>query len=260
MASPEHIDDLVVLGRAAPEPIADGRHTVCLGGYSDTVGYVRLYPTKQEMDACERWNVVSVPVEDAAPDDTRDESYKTTGSKADWDTLHTKIEQVDRLSKPEQVRLVEDLAGDCTSTLNKERTSLGLVKLGEIQDYYIEPSDDPTYQVTLDGTRQQGKGQFPYRLYLEYECEDCHAKTGHRQHCIEWGVYMYFRKHDDPEGVVDALGLTDDGRQHYFFVGNLNHRRHAYIIIIISDLRFTHSDMKDAGIRDQDQAGIEEYM
>lgn len=125
MSSPQRIDDLVVLGRAAPEPIADGRHTVCLGGYSETVGYVRLYPTQKRMTQCRRWNVVSVPVEHAAPDDPRDESYKIQGSKADWDQLHTKIKKVGRLSKPEQIQLVNRLANDCTGRLNKSHTSLG---------------------------------------------------------------------------------------------------------------------------------------
>jgi hypothetical protein len=257
VASPDRIDDLVVLGRAAPEPIADGRHTVCLGGYSETVGYVRLYPTKENMSECRRWNIVSVPVESAAPDDTREESYKIAGSKRDWETLHTKIEQVDRLSKTEQIELVDRLAGDCPAELNEQHKSLGIAKPKVIHDHYIEQRDDPTYQVTISGERQTGKKQFPYQLYIEYECEVCQNKTPHRQHCIEWGVYNYFRRYDEPDGVIDALGLTDEQREHYFFVGNLNHQRGAYIII--SDLRFKHEDLRDAGIRLDSQASLDYF-
>lgn len=257
MSTPGRVDDLVVLGRAAPEPIADGRHTVCLGGYSETLGYVRLYPTQKRMSNLSRWSVVSVPIEDASPEDTRDESYKIAGSKADWDVLHKKIEKVGELSKTEQIQLVEKLSGDCSIVLNREHKSLGMVKPSVIHDYYIKRNPDPTFQVTLHGKRKIGKGEFPYRLYIEYECEGCEAKTRHEQHCIEWGVYRYFEKHEDPDEVVSALGLDDDGTQHYFFVGNLNNRRQAYIII--SDLRFSKRDMLRAGVRTPEQAGIDEY-
>lgn len=209
------------------------------------------------MDECQRWNIVSVPVENAAPDDTREESYKIAGSKRDWETLHTKIEQVDELSKPEQIDLVDSLAGDCPAKLDEQHKSLGIAKPETIHDFYIEPRDDPTYQVTIDGTRQVGKKQFPYQLYIEYECEVCHNKTSHRQHCIEWGVYNYFAKNEDPEGVIDALGLNDEQREHYFFVGNLNHQRSAYIII--SDLRFKHEDLREVGIRSDSQAALGDF-
>lgn len=257
MSSPDRIDDLVVLGRAAPEPIADGRHTVCLGGYSETHGYVRLYPTQTDMTNLSRWNIVSVPVEDAAPEDTRDESYKIAGSREDWDILPEKIEKTGELSKSEQIRLTEKLSGDCPTALNENRTSLGIVKPQSIRDFYIKPDEDPTYQTTIFGDRKLGKKEFPYKLYIEYECEGCTAVDGHTQHCIEWGVYEYFRKNDDPEGVIGALGLDDEKRDHYFFVGNLNHRRNAYIII--SDLRFTHSDMRDAGMRTDSQFALTDF-
>lgn len=255
--SPQTIDDLVVLGRAAPEPIADGRHTVCLGGYSPTIGYVRLYPTQKRMDSLRRWNVVSVPVESADPDDTRDESYKIAGSKKDWDTLHQKIEQVGQLSKPERVQLVDRLAVDCRNKLNDAHKSLGMVNPDEILNYELEPRKDQTHQVTLDGTRQEGKTEYKNKLYIEYRCAGCAAKTAHRQHCIEWGVYRYWDKHENQEGVFDALKLTHDGYKHYFFIGNLNHRRQTYIII--SDLRFSEKDMLEAGITPERQSGLEDF-
>jgi len=256
MGEVDRIDDLVVLGRAAPEPIDDGRHTVCLGGYSETVGYVRLYPTQKWMDELQRWNVVSVPVEDAHPD-TRDESYKIAGSKAEWDTLHTKIEQVDQLTKTEQIQLVDELATDCANALRDEERSLGIVKPAAIHDFELDPRPDPTYQMTLDRERQVGKTQYPYRLYIEYTCEGCQAKGHHRQHCIEWGVYMYWDNNEDDEGVVDALRLTDDRYSHYFFIGNMQHQPTSYIII--SDLRFSESDMLNAGVNSDRQPALDQW-
>lgn len=258
MDQPETIDDLVVLGRAAPEPLSDGRYTVCLGGYSETVGYVRLYPTTRGMTQCKRWNVVSVPVQDAAPEDTREESYKIAGEGESRKEALNKVEKVGRLSKSEQIQLVDDLAGDCTADLNDRRTSLGIAKPEEIAGFELDPTDSSTVQVTLDGKERKGKRDYPYKLYIDYRCEDCSLQSPyHHQHCIEWGVYQYWEKNDDPEGVVDALKLTDESYKHYFFVGNLNHQRTSYIIV--SDLRFHHRDMLDAGVLVENQSSFSDF-
>lgn len=257
METPERIDDLVVLGRAAPEPISDGRHTVCLGGYSETVGFVRLYPTQKRMKQLRRWNVVSVPVQSAKPEDTRDESYKIAGSKESWDSLHTKIKKVGRLEKSERIRLIDRLAGDCSGRLNDERKSLGIAKPAEILDFDLEPYEDTTYQVTLDGKRRQGKTEYPQKLYIDYRCEDCSIKGIHHQHCIEWGVYRFWDKNDDPEGVYDAMELTNPNYQHYLFIGNMRHQRRSFLII--SDLRFSERDMLEAGVSVDGQSGLTDW-
>lgn len=252
----DRIRDLIILGRAAPEPIRDGRHTVCLGGYSDTHGYIRLYPTQLWMDNCKRWNVVSVPVEEPAQDN-RDESYKIAGSKEDWGDLYKKIKHVDTVSKSEQIQLVDQLAGDCTIRLNEQRVSLGLVEPAEIMDVYIDENPDSTVQMDLEMNERKGKSDYPQNLYIKYRCESCAAKTHHDQHTIEWGVYRYWDKHDDVNGVIDALGFNDDNMNHYFFVGNLNHEREAYIIISV--LRFSDEDMLDAGVTPHGQGTLSRW-
>ena len=72
------IDDLIILGRACPEPLKNGRVTVCLGGWSDKFGFVRLYPTRSDI-RWKRWDIVRVDVE-RNPSDTRVESWKIAGS------------------------------------------------------------------------------------------------------------------------------------------------------------------------------------
>lgn len=253
---PQEIRDLIILGRAAPEPIQDGRHTVCLGGYSESHGYIRLYPTQMWMDNCKRWNMISVPVEKSTKD-SRDESYKIAGSKEDWGDLHKKISHVDTLSKTEQIQLADRLAGDCTIRLNENKVSLGVVKPGSIMDVYIEEEANATVQMDLEMNERKGKSDYPQDLYIKYQCEDCSAKTHHDQHTIEWGVYRYWDKNDDVEGVIDALGFNDDNMNHYFFVGNLNHEREAYIIISV--LRFSDEDMIDAGVTPQGQEPLSHW-
>ena len=94
----EIIDDLIVLGRAGPELISDGRHTICLGGWSPTRGFIRIYLTHMYSEA-QRWNVIQLPVENG--DDYRNESWKIEGSKDEWDNLHEKINRTDQLTHDE---------------------------------------------------------------------------------------------------------------------------------------------------------------
>ena len=87
------IDDLVVLGRACPEPLKDGRVTVCMAGWSYRMNdFVRIYPTRPDT-SCSQWDVIKVDVE-RNENDTRDESWKIVGSKEEWESLGSKIEVV----------------------------------------------------------------------------------------------------------------------------------------------------------------------
>lgn len=246
MTEQKTIPDLVVLGRAAPEPIQDGRETVCLGGYSRKEGYVRLYPTQRRMTELRRWNVVSVPVVHEPEHDNRAESYKIAGSRQDWNELHQKIERVDRLQRPQQIQLTHQLAVNCPSKLNDKEQSLGMVEPAAIEDYWLEETEGDTVQTDLSGETRMGKSDYDYKLYLQYRCQGCQAINPHEQHCIEWGIYKYWDNRDDYEGVFDALRLSDGGYKHYFFVGNLNHHRTAYIVISI--IRFKKSELLETGI------------
>lgn len=247
MSDVHRVDDIVVLGRSAPEPIDDGRHTICLGGYSDTLGYVRLYPTQRRMTELQRWNVVSAPIK-KSQEDSRAESYKIAGSKKDWDTLHRKISKEGRLDKQEQIELTTKLSGDCTERLKQttDGNSLGIVNPDILDASLDEQEGDTTVQMDLNNNPRKGKGNYPHKLYVEYRCDDCDVETQHRQHCIEWGLYQYWESNDDREGVKDAFGFNDATTHMWFLVGNLSHKRHAYVIISI--LRFQESDLHDAGV------------
>ena len=260
MTDTKRIDDLVVLGRAAPEPIRDGRETVCLGGYSETVGYVRLYPTKRRMTELSRWNVISVPVESDDGHDNREESYKIAGSKKDWDILHKKVEKVGELNKGEQIRLVDRLAGDCTAVLNENRESLGIVEPRDFSAELRENNQRGGIQAQLTGGTLKGKNDYKYKLYLNYVCEGCQQESRHDQSTIEWGVYKYWDKNEDYQGVIDALGLTDNNQKCYFFVGNINNHRTAYIVISV--LRFKYEDLNRNGVAvgSQNQTGLDDYV
>lgn len=235
----EIIDDLIVLGRAGPELINDGRHTVCLGGWSPTRGFIRIYPTHMYSEA-QRWNVIRLPVEKG--DDHREESWKIEGSKSEWHNLHTKITKVGELDRDEQIELLENLPKTCTSKLNEQRKSLGIVKPNRISDAYLKKIEDrKEIQQDLQGHELRSKNSYKHKLYVKYTCGSCEAKQGfHEQHIMEWGVYEWWKKNPDkPEQVIDNLHLLEDDWDKHFFVGNLKNHPTSYVLI--SALRFKKS-------------------
>lgn len=227
------IDDLVILGRSSPEELKDGRVTVCVGGWSHSRGFVRIYPTRMDMPQLQRWNVVSVPVVQDPSNDNRKESFKIAGSRDEWEELPSKIEVVDQLDKQEQRELVGSIPKLCPKDFKDLRVSLGITRPETILDTDVKPpKEDGKKDVAFSKKNRK-------RLYIDYECEHCRLKTQHHQHCIEWGIYEFWRKHGDKypdDEVVDILGLNDDEYDVYFFVGNMNHMRTSYIIISV--LRF----------------------
>lgn len=94
------LKDLIVLGRACPEPMRDGRVTVCLAGWSESHGFIRLYPTRHD-SRCKQWDRIEVDVE-YNERDTRLESRKIIGSKDEWDTLASKIRVVGHVDRPDE--------------------------------------------------------------------------------------------------------------------------------------------------------------
>jgi len=241
-----YIDDLIIMGRAGPERISDDRHTICTAGYSPTEGWVRLYPTQKRMTELRRWNIVSVPVVADVKGDSRDESYKIVGSQDQWDTLHTKVEQVGRLSMEERISLVDELAHQCSADLCDDRKSLGIAEPAEIHDVYLSPNSkqkDPK----IEETSIKSKCDYPFKLYIEYECTNCNIKTQHDQSCIEWGVYRYWDTNSDDRGVIDALNVLDQDYKKYFLIGNQAHQLTSYLVISV--LRFKKGDCMNAGVR-----------
>jgi hypothetical protein len=234
------ITDLVILGRACPEPLKDGRVTVCLGGWSHTYGFVRIYPTRPDMK-WRNWDIVKVEVE-RNERDTRAESWKIAGSKGEWDTLAQKVEKVGHLSSGDKRRnMVANLADECVNTINDANRSLGIVKPAEILDTYFaeNPEYNQLFQIGLPGMTELGsvkvKRDFPYEPRVRYRCPSCRAKQGyHDQKVLEWGFYEWFRKNPDKkEQVWENAHFGRDDREIYLFVGNQAAHRTSFLIVSV---------------------------
>jgi len=221
------IDDLVIIGKAFPQILQDGRATCCTAGWSPTRGFIRIYPIPPFSEKLKRWNIISAKVE-INPSDWRDESWKICDSKNPEEALRN-VKVVGKLNRKEQIRLIKEiLPNQCPCGLNEKRISLGIVKPKIIDTLW-------------DGDK----------LKIKYECEqDCllsstyTKKDGttkiyspHKQQVLEWGVYEWVRKHPEKKKeVIDNLRLFDKDYDVYFFVGNSYKAPTSFMIISI--LRF----------------------
>jgi len=232
------IDDLIVLGRAVPEPIRNGRVTVCTGGYSHRLGFIRIYPTKPST-RMHRWDIIEVPVE-RDQRDTRTESWKIQGSKSEWERLDRKVKVVGALKSKERLNLIANLTDNCVKDIDEAKRSLGIVK-PFIKKCYFCPEEeyDPSLQTTLFGpplpsTKKQYR-EFPK---IQYRCSRCRAKKYHDQTVLEWGFYEWMRKHPEKRWQVwENARLFSSEHDCFFFVGNMRDRRTAFLIISILRLR-----------------------
>lgn len=229
------IDDLIILGRACPEPIKNGRTTVCLGGYSPSVGFVRIYPTRTDMPF-RRWDIVKVEVEKDERD-TREESWKIAGSRTEWESLSEKVVVVNKFPKKKRRNLIDNLVDGCVQEINNAHRSLGLVKPNIQKKYFASnPLYGQMFQQFLPGFSEltKVKRDFSVEPRVVYKCSDCKTKNPHNQQVLEWGFYMWIHKNPNKIDQVWQNALIDSQKHDiYFFVGNQFRHRTSFMVISI---------------------------
>lgn len=212
------INNLIILGRAFPQKLKDGRRSCCAAGWCEGMGFIRIYPTYWLSKKLKRWNVVNVNVEDDNGD-WRKESHKIINSK-DLKNMDEQIEVVEEYPKNKREKLIIDLHKTCPSILNNEKKSIGIVKPKILKTYFSE--------------NKKGKKV----LKIKYVCEpNCIVKRGfHDSQVLEWGVYEGLRKVNNKQKIIDSLHLFDEEYNKYFLIGNGYHTPRSFMIISI--LRF----------------------
>lgn len=248
------LKDLIVLGRAAPDEMKDGRQAVCVGGWSDELGFIRLYPANIHT-TLNRWKIIEVPVE-RNPKDVREESWKIEGSKMDWSQIHHKVTTVGELTRTEKIELLNKIPKvNCIEDLNDSQKSLGIIIPKEIIscEYEERKKYDPRIQTKLymftEGPMLKDnpflvktKKNYPMIPIIKWKCPGpCKLKQGyHKSQVITLEVYEWFRKHGVSEETKrklwDNLRICDDEYDKWFFVGNQNNYRRSFLLISI--LRF----------------------
>lgn len=235
--STELLEDVVILGRAAPEEMSDGRQTCCTGGWSEHKGFIRLYPVDPTTDLFSRWDIVNVEVQ-RNPQDTRDESWKLARRNQE-----DCVEVIDEVPRDRRATLLSNLENDCVVELNEMGRSLGIIRPEAINGLEFaewEDEDEDTVQTSLvqdiEEWRPDNRDDFEYQIRINYECPNCQRAQGYEdQQVLEWGGYVATARHDihDPEELEGFYNIGDADYRHWLFVGNMAQHRTSYITISI---------------------------
>lgn len=235
----ERIDNVIILGRGVPEDTSDGRITVCVAGWSESQGFIRLYPSRVD-SPLKTWNIVSVEVQ-RNPKDNRRESWKFPDSRSGWENINQHIEVTGCLGREHRVGLLDMLKSNCVTDINERHDSLGIVK-PVIKRYYLSTNKMhlEAHQPLFDFMEHAGvmvKRDHMAEPRFCYLCGDrCKSKHMHDMQLLEWGAYVWMANNPDSMGQVwQNMGIGNEEWTHYFLVGNQNSRRTSYMVI--SDLR-----------------------
>lgn len=233
MPETQTLEDVVILGRAAPESLSDGRLSGCTGAWSEHLGFVRLYPCDPQSDLFSRWDVIDVEVE-RNPADNRDESWKL--ARSDQASCITKTGEY---TKQQRATLLNFVTDDCVEDINDRGRSLGIVRPESIGLEFREwDDDDGTIQTRLfedqDEWEPETRDEFDYEIRIEFTCPDCKTQQGyHNKTLLEWGAYIGMKTNNlqDASELEPFYHLNEDEYKHYIFVGNQNNHRTAFIAI-----------------------------
>lgn len=231
------INDVIILGRGVPELISNGRVTVCVAGYSETKGFVRLYPTRVD-SPLKTWDVVDVEVE-RNPQDSRYESWKFPNSRKGWEYINQFISPVRPFRRSDRMSLLDSIKANCVKDLNDRHESLGVI-MPDIKRCYLSKNKmhyevrQPLFDM-LEHANVKTKRDFPEEPRIEYFCGDnCRVKGRHDMQLLDWGCYQWIKKNPyNPGRIWKNMGIGSPGWIHYFLVGNQARHRTSYMVISV---------------------------
>lgn len=230
----ETLEDVVILGRAAPEQMSRGGQTSCTGAWSEHRGFIRLYPCSPQDDLFSRWDKINATVK-RNEEDNRPESWKLAGRD------HSEcIEKVGTYPRDQRQILLDNLEDDCVEDIKNAGRSLGIVRPESIElklQTWDDENEDTVQSRLIDEMeewRPLTRDEFDREIRVEFECRDCKTKQGyHNKTLLEWGGYMALHNNDIRSGseLEKYYDLYDDDYKHWIFVGNQNNQRTSYIAI-----------------------------
>lgn len=229
----EVLEDVVILGRAAPEELSDRRQSSCTGAWSKHRGFIRLYPIDPTVGLFSRWSMVNVEVK-KNPQDTRYESWKLAAQDQ-----NECVEKIGEYPRNKRATLLHELEDECVKDINEAGRSLGIVKLDEVPSLEFEPwGEEDTVQSRLfeaiEEWRPETREEFNDEIRVEFTCSGCKTQQGyHNKTLLEWGAYMGKSKNNlkDPGELEKFYNIGDKDYRHWIFVGNQANQRSSFIAI-----------------------------
>jgi len=190
--------------------------------------------------SCKRWDVIKVEVE-KSDRDTRKESYKIAGSKANWETLSQNVQVVGKVSSVEdKQRMTVNLCDTSVDVINNAKRSLGIIEPSIIKAYFRNNAKyGELYQQALPGFTDldtvQTKRDFPQEPRVTYTCpQSVTPEKKHDQQILEWGFYEWIRKNpDNIDQVWENAQFNKTGTKLYFVIGNLFRYRTSFMVISV---------------------------
>jgi hypothetical protein len=264
---------VLVTVKAAPEPSKKYHEgVVCTAGITDRSEFIRLYPIPFELfyrkEGPKKFEWIEVECEKAIEKLSRKESYKVKpgsikvidtslssrdGQKVNWDERSKYV-------LPMKANSVEDLR----HAFDVDRTSLGLVKVAELIDFYERANEDEDevntkryMQVVFDQIQNRGTfSKIPVLDKIEhvhsykFRCEGASCTT-HDMTMLDWELYESLRswkypKEEFPAKLRQQFFENFKKTDLYFFLGTTSLQPSWVIIGAYRPPKDKHVDINTA--------------
>lgn len=229
------IDNVIILGRGVPEQISDGRITVCVAGWCESIGFIRLYPSRVD-SPLKVWNIVNVEVE-RNPKDTRHESWKFPDSRTGWENINQHMEVTGCFGREHRIGLLDSVKSDCVLDVNARRDSLGVIHPVIRRSYLAvnklyASAHQPLFSI-MEHADVPTKRDHVTEPRFCFTCGgSCKTKQPHDMQLLDWGCYRWMQKHpEDSQQIWANMGIGSPDWTHYFLVGNQANQRTSYMVI-----------------------------
>lgn len=242
----------VVLGQTIPEKSRKYGLRVCTAGY-DIVNkeFVRVYPLAVDRHF-KRWeNYFHLPVR-KNPNDSRPESWRLQEGainklsdlpKAKISRKGAKVDLLQSIYYQHKYRSINEL--------NEDRKSLAVIKLKNIQPYFVAQDKKPVNTKQLDLFLDDGnvdtdfftREGFKFQPRVKFKDE---AGKPHDLGLFSWDAYMHQSKlaplygQDNLWQVLNAPGNSEK----FALIGNQNNRRSSWLIITLFSEYTNHKQQK----------------
>jgi hypothetical protein len=229
------VEDFVMLGTTVPEPMSDGRVSVCSAGWSPELGQLmRIYPLARRQ-VPSRWSSYRVRLE-RNPSDNRRESWaiaadRSVGAHPD---INLAFESVRQVPVSERFGMLDSVTVGSIAEANERRLSLCVVHPSEMPhltfDHNPDSPDAPQLRLfDVPGQPPSGSKRFPFTPRLEF----ADAEGFHRLQLRDWGSFEFLRKLGDYERRDELWGALHVKPNSSLLVGNMSHRRNNWLVISV---------------------------